>query len=133
MDNSPGRTLTAFEIISGGVEIKVKHLDNSEETVKVRQLPLRHIAEYGNIQSDEAKVIELVTGKPGDWVDGLSVESQEALIELGESLNFGPFYRWTERRLKANERLEPLASRVSPSAISAPPSAPVAVTRPSSS
>ena len=120
-------------IINGGVEITVMRLDGAEETVKVRQVPLRHMAQYGSAQGDEAKIIEVVTNKPAEWVDGLTQESQERLVEIGEQLNLDPFYRWSERRLTANKRLEPLSTLLSNSGKSVPPSSSAAVIPPSSS
>ena len=133
MQTTQKQVINDLVIINGGVEVTVTHLDDTEETIKVRQVPLRHMSEYGNAQGDEGKIIEIVTNKPAEWVDSLTQESQELLIETGEQLNLDPFYRWTKRRLTANNRLEPLNNLLSGSGKSVPPSSTAAVTPPSNS
>lgn len=120
-------------ILNGGVEIEVTRLDGTPDLVKVRQLPLRHMAKYGDIQGDEGKIIELVTGKDAAWVDGLALESQEEIVILADRLNLDPFLRWSMRRLTSTDHLKPLTSFRGVSEKLQPPSVPAAATRPSSS
>ena len=133
-DNAP--PATPLQVILGGVEIPVQHLDGKEELIKVRQIPLRLMPRYGVSQGDEAALIELFTNKDASWVDGLTQESQERIVELGDRLNIDPFFRWSQRRLDNQKRLGPLApllEQASRSQKSAPPSAPAAGTPPGSS
>jgi hypothetical protein len=49
-----------LEILNGGVEITVVKIDGSQEQVKVRQLPISLMGEWGRCQGDEAHLIELL-------------------------------------------------------------------------
>jgi hypothetical protein len=117
-------------ILAGGVELTVERLDGQRETVKVRQLPLRLMAAYGNAQGDEGALCELFADRPEGWADALKLESAEALVELGDQLNLTPFFRWARRRTAAGERLAPLTQNLPGSAKSPPPFAPAAGTDP---
>ena len=131
MENQEGKELSTLTIVNGGVEITVRHLDNTEERIKVRQLPLRHMAAYGEAQGNEARLCELFTGKDAEWVDSLSTASQEEVVSLGDRLNADFFLRWADRRMAANQKLRPLLPTLR-SATSASPSSPAASIPPTS-
>ena len=126
---------TPLQVLNGGVEIVVEHLTGEKETIKVRQIPLRLMPRYGMAQGDEGKLAELFVNKDEAWVDGITQESQEQIVEIGDRLNIDPFFRWSQRRLDNQTRLAPLAPQLaaSRSPKSVPPSAPGAATPPSSS
>lgn len=133
MQNTPPAA-APLTILNGGVEIVVRFIDGRpEELVKVRQIAMRHMAQYGNAQGDEGALLDLFTGKDAAWVDNLTQESQEEIVVIGDQLNLDPFFRWSTRRLTANKQLEPLAKLVSASAKSAALFAPAVATPPSSS
>lgn len=52
-----------LEIINGGIELDVVKIDGGSERVKVLQLPISRIGEWGNCQGDEAYLIELLCDK----------------------------------------------------------------------
>ena len=135
MESTPANSLAAnpLVIFNGGAEIEVTFNDGRREIVKIRQLPLRLMAEYGRAHGEEDKLIALFADRDAGWVESLTQESQEAVIEIGEQLNADPFFRWTRRRLEAARRLEPLNALVSASAKSASPSAPAAAIPPGKS
>ena len=107
MENTDPTTPTLV-IVNGGMDISVKFLDGKEELIKVRQLPLRLMPAYGAAQGDEGKLCELFTDKDTAWVDSLETESQEQIVETGDSINIDFFARWAGRRMKANEKLKPI-------------------------
>ncbi len=102
-------------ILNGGIEIEVTNLASEKETVKVRQLPLRKLGDYGLKQGDEGALIELFCDRPQGWADSLTLESQEEIVTTGDAINLPSFTRWTERRLKNGEQLRPLTDRLSAS------------------
>lgn len=51
------------EIIAGGVDYDAVKIDGTSEKVFVRQLPFSLIPEFGNLQGDEAALIELLCDK----------------------------------------------------------------------
>jgi hypothetical protein len=52
-----------LEILNGGIEITVVKIDGSQEQVKVRQLPMSLVSEWGSMQGDEAGLIDLLCGQ----------------------------------------------------------------------
>ena len=110
---TPTKVINDLVILAGGVEIEVHHTEGETptETVKVRQLPLRRMADFGNLQANEGALIELFCNKPPNWADTLSLESAEEVVELGMRLNLDPFARWAERRLSADKQLRPVLDK----------------------
>jgi hypothetical protein len=57
------REPTGLEVLNGGIEITAVKIDGSQEQVKVRQLPISLVSEWGNMQGDEAGLTDLLCGK----------------------------------------------------------------------
>jgi hypothetical protein len=55
-------TYAAAETV-GDAEITVHKIDGTEEEVKVRQLPVRLLEDWGRLQSQEGELVELLCGK----------------------------------------------------------------------
>jgi hypothetical protein len=62
-DLPPSAAQNELEVLNGGVEITVTKIDGSSEQVKVRQLPMSLVGEWGSMQGDEAGLIDLLCGK----------------------------------------------------------------------
>lgn len=77
------------------------------ETLELRPLPLRKMELWLGALTDEAKMIDLATGKPSDWVDSLSPESANDLVQKVEEINRDFFYSWLRRRISRAEEMEP--------------------------
>jgi hypothetical protein len=58
-----GAAPTELQVINGGIEIDAVKIDASSERVKVRQLPISLLGEWGRSQGDEAYLIELLCDK----------------------------------------------------------------------
>lgn len=54
---------TEMEILNGGVLVEIIKSNGSVEQVKVRQLPIGDMPEYGGLQGNERALIELLCGK----------------------------------------------------------------------
>lgn len=52
-----------LDVLNGGVEITVTKIDGSSEQVKVRQLPMSLVGEWGRMQGDEAGLVDLLCDK----------------------------------------------------------------------
>lgn len=104
---TPGASPTPMETLLGGGDLVVKLADGATETVRIRQVPVRLADRYMACVSDEAGMVELLTGKPAAWVDNLTRESHEAIIAEGDRINSDFFERVLRRRLAWMERLAP--------------------------
>jgi len=88
--------------VTGGVDMKITRKDGSEETVRVRQIPLSKLQEFsmavgfGNM----ADAIDLYCDKPKGWGDTLSYESVKALLDKGCELNLPFFGVWLKDQRK---------------------------------
>jgi len=114
--------LEKAEALAGGVEITVIKRDKSTEQVKVKQLPVSQMSKYVLALQDEEKIVALVTGKDAKWVESLSNESFERIVEEGDRLNEYFFGRWLTRRRKVAEKIaineQPALLTTSPSSAS---------------
>jgi len=98
---------TKLVLVKGGVEIDIEYQDGGKETVKVRQLPIRHMEKYLVCFDDEAKALELFCDKPAGWADTLAPVSHNDLIEKCQELNHPLFEGWYRRRMERTEILSP--------------------------
>jgi hypothetical protein len=91
----------------GFSEVAVTFTSGEQGTVKVRQLPVRHLAAYLLKIDDEAGAVELFTNQPEGWADTLTLASFEAVLAEGEKLNSDSFFAWLRRRVERQERIAP--------------------------
>lgn len=91
----------------GDREMTVTKTDNSTETVKVRQLLVKHFPEFIKLIEDEPKQVEFYCGKPDGWSDSLTVNSFEEVLKTGDEMNKDFFERWVQRRLARQEQVMP--------------------------
>jgi hypothetical protein len=113
----------------GGKPVRVALMDGTTEDVSVRALPLSRLHEYGELQTNEARLLEVLCDKPKGWSDLVEEESIKQILAEGDRLNFTRFSQWSERQLARNQKLvEELTKRTSspsPKSDSAlPPAAP---------
>ena len=112
MENQETNNVSILQIINGGVEINVTHLDGTVERIKVRQLPLRQLSNYGDALSDETKLCQLLTSKDAEWIESIDLASQDEIITVGSQLNDSFFLRWADRRIAAAEKVNPRMARL---------------------
>ena len=91
--------------IAGGVEITVKHVDGSSETVKVRQIPATKLEAFMTRLADEANSISIYCDKPLEWVDTLTHQSINDICEKGLEINEPFLVAWCRRRAKWMEMM----------------------------
>lgn len=77
------------------------------EEVFVRQLRVKELPRYAELQDDEGSMIEFVCDQPKGFADKLSPASHEALIIAVEEVNADFFQRWAARQAQREERLLP--------------------------
>ncbi len=87
--------------IYDGQDIEVTLQNGTRETVKVRKVPLRQLQLLGSAWGREGDEIRIYTQKTDAWVDTLSEESFEEIINIGRNLNEGPFAKWVKRNSRA--------------------------------
>jgi len=109
-----------FEAMVGGVELTVKKIDGTEEKIKVRQVPIRRMAQYAVAIQDEGSLAKLFTEKDDQWIDSLTPESFEQIVEEGERLNSFFFARWIARQNARAEKLLPALQEQRPSPTTLP-------------
>jgi len=83
------------DTLLGGREVDVTKIDNTTETVTVRQIRIRELDTYRESEGDEVALVAFVTGKDADWVDMLMPEDFEKLLAIDAEVN-GPFVRCRE-------------------------------------
>lgn len=89
--------------VAGGIKATATLRDfegnTSEETVFIRELPIRQLQDYVDAMSrlDEPTVVELFCGKEPGWSDRLLASSHEAILQKGEELNRPILDSWMSR------------------------------------
>jgi hypothetical protein len=96
-----------METLVGGTTFVITKTDTAQETVQIRQLPVRLLPQMLAALEDEPAMVELFCDKPQGWSDSLSPESFEHIITEGERINADFFSRWAQRRIQRVERLLP--------------------------
>ena len=99
-----------FNTLMGGKELVIWRLAEGaerEETVRVRQLPIKLYPRMLECVDDEAALVELYCDQPKGWAETLSLDSFEAIVAEADKLNADFFSRWVARRLGRMERVKP--------------------------
>lgn len=105
MNPSPENGPTKTETLLGGANRQVTRPDGSDESVRIRQLHVRHFPAYAECLLDEPRMVELLCEKPLHWADTLTIDDFEAIIREGARLNADFFGRWAARRQATIESL----------------------------
>lgn len=95
------------QVLINGKSQEVKFVDGTAETVTVRRLPVKCFPAYLAGFEDEVATVALFTDKPVEWVERLSLDSFQAIIEEGERLNLDSLQAFSERRRARCEKLIP--------------------------
>ena len=90
----------------GGEDFVAIKLDDTIETVRIRQLSIRLYPQYLAALNSEPRTVALYCDKAEGWVDSLTLESFEGILLRGEEINRDFFTRWNDRR-KKREELQP--------------------------
>lgn len=99
-------------ILLGGTNIDVSFRDGHSERVLVRELPIRLLPKFMELQDKEDQLSELYCDKPEGWDDTLLPESHERIIQTGGDLNFPILDRWVARKVAAVGKLTPAVNQV---------------------
>lgn len=108
MTNQNKDTEKEFEKLYGEAEVTVTTREGKTEKVKVRTVKYRELFKYLELEDDEAALAEFVTGKEDKWVDNLTDESINAIVDKGRELNHPRMVIWLRRRNKMTEKIKPL-------------------------
>lgn len=114
---------TKQEAMLGGVDLTVKKLDGSTETIKVRQLPVRLMARYAAAVQDEPEQIRLFTDRDMKWVESLSDDSFVAIVKEGQRMAEPFFSDWLTRQRQLAGVINQGVTGASPSPTTSPESA----------
>jgi len=116
---------TQTETLLGGKEIEVitaREFGSEISKVSVRQLKIKQYPALLAVQDDELKMAELYCDKPAGWAERLEMDSLELVVTEGERINQDFFSRWTQRRVKRQEKLMPgITEKLSMAVVSALP------------
>jgi hypothetical protein len=63
LDPPSSPPVSELTVLNGGIEIYAVKIDGGQEKVKVRQLPISLVGEWGRSQGDEAHLVELLCDK----------------------------------------------------------------------
>jgi len=100
-DNEDKKAAAELVTVAGGADLEIHYQRNGDkELVRVRQIPISKIQAFLLAMGDEAATIELYCDKPKGWADTLSVESANAIADLGQELNLPFLNAWWRRQAK---------------------------------
>jgi hypothetical protein len=91
----------------GGKKLTVTYLDGTSEEVVVRQVAISDLETYGELMTNEPRMVEFLCRKPAGWVASLTRESAEEVVVCGDGINADFFARWHRRQQARSERLMP--------------------------
>ena len=91
----------------GCEELEIQKRDGTTQAVFVRELPIRLIPKFLQLQDDESALVELYCDQEPGWADSLTIASHEAVHEKGGALNFPVLERWIERKQRSVAQLQP--------------------------
>ena len=108
--NAPRRTMSEsnqLEVLNGGAYVEVQHLDGTKEKLFVRKVSLKTLPLYASAFGTEGKeaLFYAGNGHSEEWLENLTLESCEALIQEGRRLNFPPLERFRDRQRQALKAL----------------------------
>jgi hypothetical protein len=90
------------ETLQDGCQIQVQHLDGSTEWIKVRRIPRNEFVQYAQTLAtvaDETDECAFLAGKTAEWINTLTDDSFEAVMQEGRRLNFSRFEPWWHRQV----------------------------------
>lgn len=90
-----------------GKDVEVSHLDGTKENVKVHFLKVSELGEYAKAFEDAATCVKLFTRKAIDWVDNLTHESADKILEIGHEMNSDFLARSVARNSELREKVIP--------------------------
>lgn len=116
MDNDEKRKELETAIACGGMDKIATHYDGTTETVRVRTI--RRTSEYAPFlrlveANNTDKLICDYTGKPDEWLDTITIESQLSILEAVLDLNFPLVARYTDFLPKVTETAKRAMTRAS--------------------
>ena len=85
-----------------GREVVVRYKPKSpgapplEEKLTVRELPLSRMPQYLRAAEDIAEMCALLMNRDRDWVDKITIESVEHIVEMGTEINSAFFGKWMD-------------------------------------
>lgn len=91
----------------GGVSLDVQRSDGSTEQVLIRDLPMKVLPDYWSRIEDESGTVELFCDKPPGWAEGLTRESFERVLAVGEERNLDFLLRYSRRASERREMIMP--------------------------
>ena len=108
----PTDTIPALSIIFSGEDVSVTFLDASTAFVRVRAMPVRHLARVLQLADKEAELLDYVcflpdgasfNPVPSGWADNLTDDSHAKLYEAAKRLNFTRAATWATRQIAAKK------------------------------
>jgi len=88
-------------------ELTIGTMDGKTESVSIKQLPVKVYPKLLEILDDEIAMASQYTGKPKEWIETLTPESHQKIIEEGERINWDFFIAWQKRRMERQEKIMP--------------------------
>lgn len=99
-----------------GREVRVAYEDPAKqpETVVLKKVSLKMMRRYASIMDsmDETAEIALYTGRSEEWVDTLTPEAQNDLVEAGRDMNIKSFANFAQRATKFDARLRQMVPAI---------------------
>lgn len=86
--------------VSGSRTLTATFFDDTTAPIKVRQLPMRLLANLDAKQADESALVELYCEQEEGWADKLTHESFLELLKVGDEINLPAFKDYTARNVE---------------------------------
>lgn len=106
-----------MEKLDAGVDVKVFKADGTDETVKVRQIPLKDYKRGFAASDDEFATVGLIVERDEAWVYSLTPDSYELLLEEGHKVNKSFFAFCARRHAELVERLNQMRPEMAKAAL----------------
>jgi hypothetical protein len=89
------------EKLVDGAEIEVSRQNGAgivKESILIRKIPIRKLGQMGQVYGQEPLEVSLYTDKDEAWMESLTDDSFEAVLQEGRRLNRPSFDRWLQRQ-----------------------------------
>lgn len=98
--------------LMGGKQVQVDFKNGDSGEVFVKELPVRKMGDFLAAVDNEVELIKMtICNVDDEWVDNLTNDSFEALVEVSLDVNFPTCERWMGRRERLMKKVEPKLER----------------------
>lgn len=116
MNNDPTKSRDEADTLFGrDITVQFEDPAKQPETVTVRKVSRRLMERYALLAGhDELTEVSFYTGKPAEWVEGLTEEAFDTLVTVGRDLNVKRLANFATRATKFENQIRQAAPVLGP-------------------